>query len=100
MHNENQWKPSKFEKRNGAWRASRSALQSSSWLMGDLYAEAYSPSVDAHARGRVIDVGCGPAPLYGMYQPKATTITCVDWGNSLHDVSFCDSFVNLNEKWD
>jgi len=100
MQNEDQWKPSKFENRNGAWRASRSALKPSSWLMGDLYAEAYSRSIDAHARGRVIDVGCGPAPLYGMYQPKAATITCVDWANSLHDVSFCDSFVNLNETWD
>jgi SAM-dependent methyltransferase len=69
-------------------------------LITDRCAESYAKSIGEHARGRVIDVGCGPVPLYGMYRPKAETITCVDWGNSLHDVNFCDGFFDLNKTWD
>jgi SAM-dependent methyltransferase len=100
MRNEDKWKPSKFIEQNGKWMPSRETIGTGSWLMGDLMTSAYSDVILRHCRGRVIDVGCGPAPLYGMYRRQATSVTCIDWDNSLHDVSFCDKYVDLNDKWD
>jgi SAM-dependent methyltransferase len=99
MKNEDKWVPTKFEKKNGAWVGSRSGLNPISWLIGDLDAAAYSSAITTHSKGRVIDVGCGSAPLYLMYRDRASSITCIDWDNSLHNVSFCDRYVDLNREW-
>ena len=100
MQNENKWVPTKFVTKNGSWVASRSGIGPSSWLIGDIIAAAYGRAVSTHCRGRVIDVGCGSAPLYVMYRDRSSSITCIDWDNSLHNVSFCDRYVDLNQEWD
>ncbi|GAB2174751.1 class I SAM-dependent methyltransferase [Dongia sp. agr-C8] len=99
MQNEDRWVPTKFLKKGDGWAASRNGIHPTSWITGDLLAAAYGRTIAAHCRGRVIDVGCGPAPLYEMYRSRSTSITCIDWGSSLHDVSFCDSYVDLNREW-
>jgi SAM-dependent methyltransferase len=32
-----------------------------------------------HARGRLLDLGCGQVPLYGAYRAHVGTVTCIDW---------------------
>ncbi|WP_395019646.1 class I SAM-dependent methyltransferase [Dongia sp.] len=100
MKNEDKWVPTKFVERDGAWVSSRTDVGPSSWLITDLVASAYHRAIAAHCRGRVIDVGCGSAPLYAMYRKHASSVTCIDWDNSLHNLSFCDSYVDLNRAWD
>jgi SAM-dependent methyltransferase len=100
MRNEDKWRPTKFVERQGRWVGSRSYVGPASWLTADLAGGAYSDAIARHCKGRVIDVGCGPAPLYGMYRPHAASITCIDWDNSPHNISFCDTHTDLNERWD
>lgn len=99
MQNENKWVPTKFVEKDGSWVASRSHVNPSSWLFADLIAAAYGRAISKHCSGRVIDIGCGPAPLYPMYKDLSSSITCIDWDNSLHNVSFCDHYVDLNSEW-
>jgi len=100
MQNEDKWVPTKFVEKNGAWSSSRSHVSPASWFFADLIAAAYSHAIGRHARGRLIDVGCGSAPLYAMYKGRSSSITCIDWQGSLHNISFCDQYVDLNKAWD
>ena len=87
MKNEAQWRPSKFVMRGGRLRASRDQAQIGvgSRLVGDAMAACYQQHLPQHARGRLVDLGCGRAPLYGAYRPHVDSVTCVDWAKSLHD---------------
>ncbi len=98
MNNEAQWRPSKFVMRRGRLRASRDAGQIGvgSRLIGDAVASCYQEFLPQHARGRLVDLGCGRAPLYGTYRPHVSSVTCVDWAQSLHDNPYLDSLVDLN----
>lgn len=53
-----------------------------------------------HASGRLLDLGCGKAPLYGVYKTLATEVTCVDWGNSLHQTTHLDQEADLTQPID
>jgi SAM-dependent methyltransferase len=63
--------------------------------MADQVAEAYELSIGAHASGRLLDLGCGKAPLYGVYRQFATDVQCIDWGNSLHGAVYLDKVCDL-----
>lgn len=69
----------------------------SSRLVTDLIAAKYQVALPEHAKGDLLDLGCGRAPLYILYQSLAGTITCTDWGDSPHDVSHADLLCDLNE---
>lgn len=97
MRNPADWRPSKFEMdRAGAWRASRSAVPITSRLVADIGAKFYYRTIRDHARGRLIDLGCGKVPLYGMYKDLAEEVVCVDWPNSMHASTHTDVFADLN----
>lgn len=80
MKNAANWQPSKYQRRGDRWRASRDVreLKVGSRLMANLVVAAYETHLPQHARGRLLDLGCGKAPLYGIYAPLATTVTCID----------------------
>jgi len=80
MRNESEWQPSKFEFRRGKLRASRNPneMQVGSRLMGDLIAMAYQDSLKNHARGKLIDLGCGNIPLYQAYGQYIKDVLCTD----------------------
>lgn len=98
MNNEAQWRPSKFVMRRGRLRASRDAgeIGVGSRLVGDAVAARYQQYLPLHARGRLVDLGCGRVPLYAAYRPHVSSVTCVDWGQSLHDNPYLDQLVDLN----
>ena len=101
MRNEAAWKETKFTRdRRGRWRASRANIPITSRLVGDLAASAYARAIETHARGRLADLGCGTVPLYGMYKSRVTDVTCIDWGNSLHDSEHIDMLADLNARLD
>lgn len=81
MKNQDRWVPTKFEYHRGHLRGSRAAneLGVGSRLICDLVAAQYDRHLSQHATGRLLDLGCGKAPLFGAYQPFVTEVTCVDW---------------------
>lgn len=91
------WRPTKFELGpTGEWRASRSEVPITSRLVADIAAKFYSETIRSHARGRLIDLGCGRVPLYGMYKDLVSDTVCVDWPNSMHEATHTDVFADLN----
>lgn len=91
MRNEAAWAPSKYVVRRGHLRGSKSkALGPGSRLMGDLIARQYERCLPEHARGDLLDLGCGEAPLYGAYRDFVDSVTCVDWADNQHLDFTCD----------
>ena len=101
MRNEATWTESKFNRDSqGYWRGSRTELPVSSRVIGDCIAVAYQRAIDTYAKGRLVDLGCGKVPLYGMYRGRVTEVLCVDWPGSLHGADHVDLFADLNEPLD
>ena len=99
MQNQEIWKPSKFVDKDGALRASRDpqAVGVGSRLIVDLVAERYGRHLREHARGRLLDLGCGKVPLYGAYREYVSENICVDWGGTLHKNAHLDYEFDLTE---
>jgi 2-polyprenyl-3-methyl-5-hydroxy-6-metoxy-1,4-benzoquinol methylase len=100
MKNEDSWRPSKYVLRQGKLRASRDIgeVGVASRLVADLVASRYDNHIRQFARGRLVDLGCGKVPLYGAYKTYIDTVTCVDWGNSVHVNPHVDVQTSLSER--
>jgi SAM-dependent methyltransferase len=98
MQSKRTWKPTKFVRVDHRWRASRDPKEVAiaSRLIGDLMASFYQEAIEQYAVGRLVDLGCGKAPLYGMYQNKTDSVVRVDWEQSLHGSEFVDHKMDLN----
>ena len=98
MRQPEQWTESKYVRRAGRWIGSRDPRQLGvgSRLIADLTAALYAEHLPLHVSGRLIDLGCGQVPLYGMYRERADTVTCVDWPQSVHASRHLDRTVDLN----
>jgi len=99
MKNSEKWIPSKFVFKNGRLRASRDATKvgRGSRLIADLVASLYQQQLANHAKGRLLDLGCGNVPLFHAYRDFITDNTCVDWGNTLHKNSHLDFECDLTK---
>jgi hypothetical protein len=103
MQHPDTWMPSKFVLSPRGWTGSpdHAEVLASSRLMASLIAEAYCGAVEEHARGRLVDLGCGKVPLYGAYRNLVDDVTCVDWPNTPHPSPHLDAEIDLNsEPWD
>lgn len=92
MRNEKLWAPSKYVMGSDGLRPSRDTrqLSISSRLLARLIADFYEKSIARYAAGKLLDLGCGTVPLYGLYRSHASEVTCVDWGNSPHEINHVD----------
>lgn len=92
MRDESGWRPSKYVQRGRRWRSSSdaAAVGAGSRLITDAVAAVYGAHMAGHARGRLLDLGCGQAPLYAIYRPLVSEITCVDWVADRHIDQSCD----------
>ncbi|HEY5478681.1 MAG TPA: class I SAM-dependent methyltransferase [Gaiellaceae bacterium] len=99
MKNRDNWRPSKFVYRRGKLIASRDTeeVDAASRLMVDRVAAYYDANLRRHARGRLVDLGCGKAPLYRAYADSVSEVTCVDWGNTSHENAYLDLECDLNK---
>jgi SAM-dependent methyltransferase len=100
VRNAQRWQPTKFVSAAGGLRASRDRKQVavSSRFITDIVAQWYERAIRAHARGRLLDMGCGHVPLYGVYRDLVQESICIDWGNTLHPSVHIDFAVDLNGK--
>jgi len=58
-------------------------------------AQHYYAALKRHARGRLLDLGCGNVPLFDVYRKDVAEVICVDWPASLHQRKHVDVFANL-----
>jgi SAM-dependent methyltransferase len=98
MRDAERWTPSKYVTHRGRWRGSRdaAALGVASRLNADRVVACYAAGLPAHARGALLDLGCGTVPLYGLYAPRVDSVTCVDWGASPHATNHIDIEADLS----
>ncbi|WP_440054184.1 class I SAM-dependent methyltransferase [Pseudoalteromonas sp. T1lg65] len=99
MRNKEFWSPSKFVHRNGKLRVNNDLkeVSLSSRLAADLVAAHYQQHLSSFATGKLLDLGCGKVPFYGAYSNFVSEVTCVDWGQSLHDNQYVDHLCDLNQ---
>ena len=99
MRDSELWRETKYVLRNDELLGSTDPAEVSvgSRLMANLIAASYLPALKAHASGRLLDLGCGKVPLYGVYKDLVTEVTCVDWGNSLHQTNHLDREADLTQ---
>lgn len=99
MKNPEQWRPTKYVVHNGHLRGSRNPKEVglASRLITDMVAHCYDTYLVANAQGRLIDLGCGKAPMYGIGKDFVTEYFCADWANTFHPNPHLDLECNLNE---
>jgi SAM-dependent methyltransferase len=95
VKNESSWQPSKF-RIEGEHISPGPRASDASWLMTQLVASAYERHLPRHARGRLLDLGCGTVPLYAAYRPLVTEVTCVDWSGNESSARHLDVAHDLN----
>lgn len=97
MRDADRWSPSKYELHRGGWRGSRDAraLGVASRLNADRVVACYAEHLPRHARGALVDLGCGTVPLYALYRDCVESVTCVDWTQSPHGARHLDLAADL-----
>jgi SAM-dependent methyltransferase len=96
MKNQEAWKPSKFASNGGSLSVGPESSDAS-WLVTQLVAKAYERHLPSHARGRLVDLGCGTVPLYGAYRALVSEVTCVDWSGNEQSAQHLDVAHDLNQ---
>jgi SAM-dependent methyltransferase len=99
MKNADRWRPSKYVFRKGRLVASRDRKEVgvASRLFTNLVAGFYDRNIKQHARGRLLDLGCGFVPLYEAYKGYVSDSVCVDWENTLHKNDYLDFGCDLTK---
>ena len=100
MQNQEKWKPSKFTYKKGKLVASKDAREVSigSRLNVELIADFYHRNLSQHAKGKLLDLGCGKVPLYAAYKQFISNNICVDWANTFHKNEYLDYELDLTKK--
>lgn len=100
MKNCDKWCPSKYAIGSHGVRGSRNKkeLSPASLLITDLLARELTQEIPQSARGDLLDLGCGKAPLYGFYKRFVDSVTCADWDQSYHGNEFLDVACDLTKE--
>lgn len=98
MQNAERWVPSKivYDDSAGRYVPNPEYVALGSLPMVHALAEAYARVIADHARGKLLDCGCGDVPYYGIYQSRVQAVTCIDWRASVHGKTHIDQEVDLN----
>lgn len=99
MKNAAAWKPTKYYLLGDRLMPSQdqAMLGVRSRFVGALQAMTYQQVIQRHARGVLIDLGCGDVPLYLVYRTHVSEIICVDWADSIHANPHVDIEADLNQ---
>ena len=102
MKNPQHWRPSKFVYRQNSLRASNdpNEVDPGSRFITDIVAEVYERLIRQHARGDLLDLGCGKAPLYLVYRDLTTSQTCIDREGSADVSAIVDYAMDLSLELD
>ena len=100
MRNREKWKPSKYIYKKGKLIASRDPKEVGigSRLNADLVADFYGSNLRQHAKGQLLDLGCGKVPLYAAYREFVTDNICADWSDTFHKNEHLDYEIDLTKS--
>lgn len=98
MRNAESWRPTRLIKnqRTGEFILNRRLTYGGSLYIAEIQRKAYVPLIQAHLSGRLLDVGCGPAPYYEVYRDRTSEVICVDYPGTVHGKANLDHEQNLN----
>jgi SAM-dependent methyltransferase len=98
MKNRAAWKPTSALRQGVNFRVSAdpNAVAIASRLVVTLALRHYEKAIRQHARGRLLDLGCGHVPYLEIYSGLVEENVCLDWENSFHKSPFLDLTANLN----
>jgi len=98
LKNKHLWKPTKFVITGNGCRASRDPSQVwiGSRFVGDIAARVCEKVIKEHARGLLLDLGCGHVPLYEVYRNYVSNNVCIDWAGTWHKSPYLDYECDLN----
>ena len=98
MRNVDQWKPTRVIPGPRGWRPSSdpALVSPSSRVVADCLIRHYQKAIEQHATGRLLDLGCGHVPYYGIYRDRVDETVCVDWADTRHKNAFLDHEADLN----
>jgi SAM-dependent methyltransferase len=99
MKNADAWRPTKYVLTPRGLRASDDPrhVGRGSRFIGDLLARTYETAIRDHARGRLLDLGCGEVPLYHVYRALVDETVCVDWALTPERQRHVDRVCDLNQ---
>lgn len=100
MKNTERWHQTKFVITARGLRASRDCRQVtiSSRFTADIAAQWYQRAILAQVRGRLLNMGCGHDPLFGVYRDLVQENICIDWANTPHPSMHLDFVVDLGGR--
>jgi SAM-dependent methyltransferase len=100
VKNVERWHATKFVRTRRGLRASRDPkhVGIGSRFIADIVAQWYERAIRAHARGRLLDMGCGQVPLYGVYRDLVQENICIDWADTFHSSPHLDFAVDFGDK--
>jgi SAM-dependent methyltransferase len=95
------WRPSKFipGKKAGQWKPNAGHVYPGSLFILSVYIDLYVETIRQYAQGKLLDLGAGMVPFYGVYKDKVNENVCIDWGNSLHTNPHLDVVADLNQPF-
>jgi SAM-dependent methyltransferase len=95
------WQPSKFipGKNPGRWKPNSGHVYPGSLFILSVYIDLYVETIRQYAQGKLLDLGAGMVPFYGVYKDKVNENICIDWGNSLHTNPHLDVVADLNQPF-
>ncbi|HEY1722108.1 MAG TPA: class I SAM-dependent methyltransferase [Magnetospirillaceae bacterium] len=98
MRNVEQWVPTRVVSGVGGWRPSSdpSRVSPASRVVAGCLIRHYQKAIEDYAAGRLLDLGCGYVPYYGIYRDRVDEAVCVDWAGTLHKSAFLDYEADLN----
>lgn len=102
MQNTSAWQASKFipSARNPRqWVPNRQHVYPGSWFIIAVYIDLYVNIIQKHAHGKLLDLGAGMVPFYGIYKDQVAENVCIDWANSLHSNPHLDIVADLNQPF-
>lgn len=82
----------RFQPRLGA-----EGVAPASWLFAALTAAAYQEAMPRCCRGHLLDLGCGTAPLFPLYQRLAVSTVLADWPQTLHPSPCLDCYLDVGQ---
>jgi len=100
MQNKANWIPTKFIESGKTFKVTndKKSVGVAYRFIGDIQARNYHKLIVEHARGLLLDLGCGYVPLYQMYRSKIIDNICADWPNTYHKNAFLDFQIDLNKS--
>lgn len=99
MKNVKSWEPTKYLVKGDEWVPNPEYVgRRYSYYAATLQIRTYQNVIQKFANGKLLDCGSGTVPYFGIYKDKVHDVTCIDWGDSFHELKHIDKKVDLTGK--